>query len=60
MRQKISIRSFPDPDDNKKDIKFKGDQDYLEFIIKALNHCSEKEWYWFKHLLNPNFKNSGG
>lgn len=49
------IRTFPDPRDPTHDLKFLNQSEYLEFIIRCMNDCGDKFWYFIKHVLNPSF-----
>ena len=56
LRKKWEERTYPNPNDNSEVMKFRSEQEYLEFVVRCLNECSEQSWYYFKHLFNPNFK----
>jgi hypothetical protein len=48
-------RSYPDPKDNNRELVFRSENEYLEFIIRALNDAPDGIWNLFKHILNPDY-----
>ena len=49
-------RTYPNPTNPNESLKFRSEQEYLEFIVRALNSCHPKLWNIFKHFLNPDFR----
>ena len=48
-------RTYPNPYDKDEQLPFKSEQEYVEYCLRALNKCGKTSWFWFSHLLNPNF-----
>jgi hypothetical protein len=59
VREKLKIiwdkRTYPDPYNPNKQLKFKSEQEYLEFVIRCLNKSGKSSWYLFSHMLNPDY-----
>jgi hypothetical protein len=47
--------AFPDPYNPQRDVPFKSEQEFLEFVIRSVIRMGPTSWYIFKHTMNPDY-----
>ncbi len=55
LEQVWKRRLFPDPKDNKKQLPFKSEAEYIEAILDCVNRMDDKVFYLIVNWYNPVF-----